>query len=281
MSKSRPPQRPGPRGQRRSQRSGNRPAGGKIADGGNLIWGRHAVAAALANRHRQILRIAATAEAEASIQDMLATLTADRRQQLPPVTRTDRDQLADACPADAIHQGVLLTVQPLPGLDLGHFLQNAPTPLLLLVLDQITDPRNVGAILRSAAAFGVDGVIAQDRHAPPESGTLARAASGGLDVVPLIRVGNLARALEQMKEAGVWLHGLDSDAAESLGAQPTPARLALVLGAEDSGLRRLTREACDALLRLPTQPPIASLNVSNAAAIAIFAARQGQQTTAA
>lgn len=280
MSKPHSSHRSPARGQRRPGRTNHRPTGDKPVESGNLIWGRHAAAAALANRNRQIKTIAVTADAEAQVLEIIDRLPEDRRQSLPPVIKTDRASLSQSCPEEAIHQGMLLTVQPLPGLDLERFLDSAPTPVLVLVLDQITDPRNVGAILRSAAAFGVDAVIAQDRHAPPETGTLARAASGALDVVPLIRVGNLVRALEQMKAAGIWLHGLDSEAAETIASSPTPDRLGLVLGAEDSGLRRLTRETCDALLRLPTRPPIASLNVSNAAAIAIFATRQGQATAA-
>ena len=273
MSRRRSPSRRGRASSPAGAHGAPRPPRG---DNGALIWGRHAAAAALANPRRVVRRITLTADATDALAAMLAPLTNSRRAALPPPTLADRDAVAALCPEGAVHQGVVLTVAPLPGFDLTALLARLapPAPCLLLVLDQVTDPRNVGAILRSAAAFGVDGVVLPDRHAPPETGTLARAASGALDVVPLVRVGNLARALDSLKESGVWLYGLDSEAPETLGAVDMPGRMALLLGAEDSGLRRLTREACDALLRLPTQPPVASLNVSNAAAVALFAARQ-------
>src|SRR5262249_22694142 len=149
-------------------------------------------------------------------------------------------------PSDAPHQGVVIEVAPLEDVWLGDILAHAPERAVLLVLDQVTDPHNVGAILRSAAAFGAAGIVTQDRHSPPESGVIAKAASGALERVPWARVVNLARALEEIGEAEFWRIGLAGDAATDLSAALGPARVALVLGAEGAGLRQNTREHCDA-----------------------------------
>jgi 23S rRNA (guanosine2251-2'-O)-methyltransferase len=167
---------------------------------------------------------------------------------------------------------VVIEVQPLEDAWLDDLLTGAPEKAVLLVLDQVTDPHNVGAILRSAAAFGAIGIVTQDRHSPPESGVIAKAASGALERMPWVRVVNLARALEEIGEAGFWRIGLAADADTELKAALGPQRVALVLGAEGPGLRPNTREHCDALARLPINDAIESLNVSNAAAIALYAA---------
>jgi 23S rRNA (guanosine2251-2'-O)-methyltransferase len=176
-------------------------------------------------------------------------------------------------PHDAPHQGVVIEVEPLEDTWLDGILSDAGERAVLLVLDQVTDPHNVGAILRSAAAFGAVGIVTQDRHSPPESGALAKAASGALERVPWARVVNLARALEEIGEAGFWRIGLAGDAETNLKDALGPPRVALVLGAEGPGLRPNTREHCDALARLPISDAIESLNVSNAAAVALYAAR--------
>ena len=226
------------------------------------FWGRHAVAAALDNPERRVLRAWATREASGFMQ-------------FPPdvaVTYADVADLGRLVPHDAPHQGVVIEVEPLDDVWLGDVLTQAPEPSVLLVLDHVTDPHNVGAILRSAAAFGAVGIVTQDRHSPPESGVVAKAASGALERVPWVRVVNLARALEEIAEAGFWRIGLTGDAQMDLKDSLGPKRVALVLGAEGPGLRPNTREHCDALARLPISDQVESLNVSNAAAVALYAA---------
>jgi len=226
------------------------------------FWGRHAVAAALANPDRDVVRLWATREAAASLELDRAI----------PVTFADVADLGRLVPHDAPHQGLVIEVEPLEDLWLGDVLSGAPERALLLVLDQVTDPHNVGAILRSAAAFGAVGIVTQDRHSPPESGALAKAASGALERVPWARVVNLARALDEIGEAGFWRVGLAGEAEMELKDALGPPRVALVLGAEGPGLRPNTREHCDAVARLPISGEVESLNVSNAAAVALYAA---------
>ncbi len=226
------------------------------------LWGKHAVSAALDNPERKVLKAWATREAAGFMQ-----FPAD-----VAVTLAEAPDLGRLVPSDAPHQGVVIEVEPLEDVWLDEIFVGAPEKAVLLVLDQVTDPHNVGAILRSAAAFGAVGIVTQDRHSPPESGVVAKAASGALERVPWARVVNLARALEEIGEAGFWRIGLSGDADTDLREALGPARVALVLGAEGAGLRPNTREHCDALARLPIGEAIESLNVSNAAAVALYAA---------
>jgi 23S rRNA (guanosine2251-2'-O)-methyltransferase len=166
---------------------------------------------------------------------------------------------------DAVHQGVALDTEPLPPLRLDEVEPDG----ILLMLDQVTDPQNVGAALRSAAAFGTSGLVLTERHSPPLSGVLAKAASGALDIVPVILIKNLAQSLAELGERGYLRVGLAEEASEALEDAPLTRPLALVLGAEGKGLRQLTREHCDLLCRISTQSALASLNVSNAAAVAL------------
>jgi 23S rRNA (guanosine2251-2'-O)-methyltransferase len=226
------------------------------------LWGRHAVSAALDNPDRKVLRAWATREAAAYMQFPKEVA----------VTLAEGPDMGRLVPSDAPHLGVVIEVEPLEDVWLGDMLADAGERAVLLVLDQVTDPHNVGAILRSAAAFGAAGIVTQDRHSPPESGVVAKAASGALERVPWARVVNLARALDEIGEAGFWKIGLAGEAETELKQALGPQRVALVLGAEGAGMRPNTREHCDALARLPISDAIESLNVSNAAAVALYAA---------
>ncbi|WP_419808236.1 23S rRNA (guanosine(2251)-2'-O)-methyltransferase RlmB [Sphingomonas sp.] len=226
------------------------------------FWGRHAVTAALANPERTVRKLWGTREALVGL-DLPSTL---------PVTFADAADLGRLVPADAPHQGIVAEVEPLEEIWLGDLIeQGRDDARPLIVLDQVTDPHNVGAILRSAAAFDALGIVTQDRHAPPESGTVARAASGALESVPWVRVVNLARALEEIAEAGFWRVGLTGEAPRTLAETIGRQRIALVLGAEGEGMRQNTEAHCDELAKLPISDRIESLNVSNAAAIALYA----------
>ena len=226
------------------------------------FWGKHAVAAALDNPNRKVLRAWATRDAATSMnfpKDVAVTLA-------------DVADLGRLVPHDAPHQGVVIELEPLEEVWLDDILTSASERAVVLVLDQVTDPHNVGAILRSAAAFGAAGIVTQDRHSPSESGVVAKSASGALERVPWARVVNLARALEEIGEAGFWRIGLAGDVESTLAEALGPQRVALVLGAEGPGLRPNTRDHCDALARLPISGAVESLNVSNAAAVALYAA---------
>jgi 23S rRNA (guanosine2251-2'-O)-methyltransferase len=242
-------------------------------DGGRWLYGRHPVAAALANPERRWRRLAVLHGQEAEATALVATAQAERRGDGVAVRILDRNALAALLPDGAVHQGLALEVEPLIAPDLDDLLRELETAerAVLVVLDQVSDPHNVGAVLRAAAAFGARAVIVPDHGAPPATGALAKAASGALDLVPLVETVNLARALDRLKETGFWCCGLDERAPQALAETDLGPRLALVLGAEGDGLRRLVRERCDYLARLPTTPAMPSLNVSTAAAVALYA----------
>ncbi|WP_083813676.1 23S rRNA (guanosine(2251)-2'-O)-methyltransferase RlmB [Gluconobacter morbifer] len=229
---------------------------------GYWIYGRHAVEAALANPARTIHEFLATREAAASLEQNL-------RQQ-PQIV--DRERLDRLCERDAVHQGLCLRVDPLTSLSIHEALAQ-PGPIL--VLDQVTDPRNIGAILRSAAAFGAAGLLVQDRNTPQESGAMAKAASGALDIVPILREVNLSRALATLQAENLWVVGLDAGGGRLDGTSFGDRRVALVLGAEGAGLRRLTRETCDEIASVYMPGNMESLNVSNAAAVALYELARG------
>ncbi|GGI85972.1 23S rRNA (guanosine(2251)-2'-O)-methyltransferase RlmB [Polymorphobacter multimanifer] len=229
------------------------------------LYGRHAVFAALDNPERALRKLIVT---HASAQTIV----------IPPgltVQYGDDHDLGRLVPTDAPHQGFVLEVEPLESPWLGDLLADAVADndkRPLMVLDQVTDPHNVGAIMRSALAFGARALVTQDRHSPQENGALARAASGALEALPWCRVVNLARALDEIGEAGFWRIGLDGSAEADLESALGDTRPALVMGAEGEGLRALTIERCDQMARLPISAAMESLNVSNAAAIALYAA---------
>ena len=232
----------------------------KKTGGGLKFWGRHAVEAALDNPNRVIKKISITREALATLEipDDIAVVICDVA------------DLGRVIPRDAPHQGLVLDCAPLEDVFLDDVLDgDAARPIVLL--DQVTDPHNVGAIMRSAAAFGAAAIVTQDRHAPPEGGVIAKSASGALEVLPWVRVVNLARALDDIAEAGYWRLGLAGEAETTLADALPAGPVALVLGAEGPGMRHNIGQHCDALARLPIGEQIESLNVSNAAAIALYA----------
>lgn len=226
------------------------------------LWGRHAVEAALMNPRRLHRKLWATLEGIDSLGG-----------ELPPGFPLERAEVADLArlvAKDAPHQGLVLECEPLDDLHLDEVLDADPARPIL-VLDQVTDPHNVGALLRSAAAFNAAAIVTQDRHAPPEGGVIGKAASGALEIVPWVRVVNLSRALEEIAEAGYWRIGLTGEAEATLAEALPAGPVALVLGAEGEGMRHNVTQHCDALARLPISEAMESLNVSNAGAIALYA----------
>lgn len=245
----------------KGRQRGKKSPGGK----GNLkfprFWGKHAVYAALDNPERHVRKLWGThaALSEIVIPDDVTLQYAEAA------------DLARMVPSDVPHQGLVIEVDPLPDLFLGDVLDTDEKRSLVL-LDQVTDPQNIGAIFRSAAAFDAAAIITQDRHAPPENGTIAKAASGALETVPWVRVVNLSRALEEIAEAGYWSIGLSGHADALLAdALPPKGGVALVMGAEGEGMRQNVEGHCDQLARLPISDKMESLNVSNATAIALYA----------
>lgn len=280
MSKRKPAQKPphGPRARATPQRSGpHRSAGTRSAarpGGGEStwLWGSHAVLAALANPRRQCHRLILAQESAEGWQSRLAPLLADRSDLPQGAERLERAEMARLLGRQAVHQGLAVLAEPLAQPGLEALLQDllAHDRTALVVLDQVSDPHNVGAVLRSAAAFGAGGVVTTRRHAPGETGALAKTASGALEAVPFVHVTNLARALDSIAEAGFRLLGLSAGGEVALQAESDSPRTAIVLGAEGSGLRRLTAAHCDRLVCLPTGGPVGELNVSNAAAVALY-----------
>src|SRR5690349_16483169 len=241
---------------------------GRREGGSEWLYGLHSVQAALANPRRKLGRAALTPRAIETLGEKLLKRV--------KVETSDPQAIDRLLPPGAVHQGAVLEAWPLKSRDLDEILAEADSQerRVVLVLDQLSDPHNVGAILRTAAAFGVTAVVVQDRHGPPQSGALAKAASGALDLIPYIEVVNISRALDQLAERGFWRIALAGDGDTSL-AQAIPAGdVALVLGSEGDGIRRLVREHCEASAFIPIERSVESLNVSNAAAIALYELRR-------
>jgi len=254
--------RGGGKGPGRGREPGRRPAWRDREagpDGPVILYGWHTVAAALNNPQRHIRKL--------WLSENAARRLADENIALSVTPEIVRPALIDSrLGPDAVHQGLLAEADPLPSPDIDELPQEG----MVLVLDQITDPHNVGAILRSAAAFAVKAIVTTARHSPEATGVLAKSASGALELVPLVTVQNLARALTAMNDQGFMTVGLDSQGSENLGSIALRQPLALVLGAEGKGLRQLTRETCSAVARLDMPGEIKSLNVSNAAVLALY-----------
>jgi 23S rRNA (guanosine2251-2'-O)-methyltransferase len=227
-----------------------------------MLWGWHAVAAALANPEREIRRLMATPDRARQIQETFKNQF--------KVEIAEPAAITNAAAPGAVHQGVLLKAASLEGLTIEEMA--APAKGVIVMLDQLTDPQNVGAIFRSAAAFGAKGIILQDRHAPALAGALAKAAAGAVDMLPHARVTNLSRALETLSDLGWRAVGLDGSSDQALGDALDGSPTVLVLGSEGDGIRRLVAEHCDALGSIPMPGGFESLNVSAAAAIALYEA---------
>ena len=224
------------------------------------LYGHHAVVAALQNPNREKILLKMTKESV-----LPEKIVGRTNAQI--VSRQEIDSLSGQ---NAVHQGLALQVKPLPPKTLDEILENIPNKAVILILDQVTDPHNIGAILRSAAAFDASAVIIPDACAPEESAVLAKSACGALEIVPLVRVTNLVRTMQQLKNAGFWCLGLDGYAKEYISDKKLPARTAFILGSEGDGMRRLTAENCDYTIKLPISDRMESLNVSNAAAVALY-----------
>lgn len=232
------------------------------------LYGQHAVQEAWRNPMRKIKALYIT---ENALEGFDLNVSHDTARPQPAII--DKKDLDNTFPQGAVHQGVALDCADLPEMDVNDLIITTrdQEKSVIVMLDQVTDPHNVGAIIRSCSAFGADGIIMQRRHAPELTGVLAKTACGGVEHINVAYETNLSRTLEGLQEAGYFVYGLDERGDRSIGEINTNGKSVIVLGAEGSGLRRLVAEHCDELIKLPTQPPIASLNVSNAAAVALYA----------
>lgn len=268
--RSEPASPPAPPAGKGARKSGDRPP--SAGQGGPWLYGIHPVLAALANPNRVHQRLVVSRESAESLQSRLidaAETGGKSHMSAEIIERADLDALL---PPQALHQGLALLSRISENPDLDDIIEHAvgKKNALLMVLDQASDPHNIGAVLRSSAAFGALAMILPDRHTPDVTGVMAKAASGALELVPMIRVGNLVQTLDRLKDAGFWCIGLDGNATTTLPQADLPARTAFVLGAEGAGLRRLSKEHCDLLVKVPIGEQMESLNLSNAAAVALY-----------
>lgn len=226
------------------------------------LYGKHPVSLALENKNRQVKEVLLLSGAQDKIS-------------IPknvPFKFVSKEQIEAHVGKEAVHQGIIARCAPLPALDIIDIIENAENKdkELIVILDQVTDPHNIGAIMRSAAAFNAGAVIVPQNGAPDETGVLAKSASGALELIPLVRVKNLSRAMDELKEAGFWCIGLDGYAKHSIYQTKLPKKAVIVMGSEGDGLRRLTSEKCDDTVKLPMNPKVESLNVSNACAVTLY-----------
>jgi 23S rRNA (guanosine2251-2'-O)-methyltransferase len=239
---------------------------------GPWLFGTHAVLAALANPKRECQRLAIASQSANDLEPLAAEAAqAGGHDNLLAEIR-DKNELSALLPPNAVHQGLALLSAPLESPHIEELCKRAENmkSATVVVLDQATDPHNIGAVMRSALAFGALAVVVQDRHAPDITGTLAKSASGAIEKLDYIKVTNLSRALDDLKAAGFWCLGLDGNASESLNALDIPEKTALVLGAEGAGLRRLSLQSCDLTARIPMSKAMESLNLSVAAAVSLY-----------
>ncbi|MBS0186317.1 MAG: 23S rRNA (guanosine(2251)-2'-O)-methyltransferase RlmB [Proteobacteria bacterium] len=248
----------------------SRPSKPNLSSSSGKVWlyGLHAVLEALKNKNRTFDQLLFLTKSAPDLTLLLET-------KCPNVSISpqlvEEEMFQRVLPKEAVHQGIALLTSPLPSVSLEDILDQYPEgPLTLLFLDQVTDPQNVGAILRSAAAFKIQGVGLTERHSPPLTGTLAKAASGALEMIPLILLKNLVQSLDLLKKHGFWCLGLDENASQTLDQINLPERVVFILGSEGEGLRRLSRENCDFLVKIPTSPLFSTLNVSTSAAICLY-----------
>lgn len=239
-------------------------------EGPYWIYGTHAALAAIANPKRRCHQILLTSATKESLETELSTAITQAQGGRPQLELRERGEIATQLPAGAVHQGIAVRVDPLADIGLPNILAAAAENSPVVILDQASDPHNVGAVLRSATAFGAACVICQTRHAPGETSILAKSASGALEVMPLVAVTNIARTMIILKDAGYWCVGLDGKAEKGLDAASFTKKTAILFGAEGAGLRRLTRESCDELFRIPMTGQMESLNLSNAVAVTLY-----------
>lgn len=237
-----------------SKNSTHRKKNSQKARNGLWIYGKHAVLSAINNPKRKIKKVIISGDSEIFFEKNIE------------IIKVTNKEIEGFLPENSVHQGIACEAEPLPEQDIEDIYESR----LLVILDQVTDPHNVGAILRSSAAFGAGGVIMPRDNSPNESGVMAKAASGALDIVPLVKVTNLSKTINELKKNGFWCIGLDGEAKTIIKDVPDYKKTVLVLGAEGKGLRRLTAEKCDLLVKLPMTEKVESLNVSNAAAIALY-----------
>ena len=232
-----------------------------------IIYGRHAVMAALANPNRKIQKVFCLQENAAELKNVIGN------RKLIVATKKDFEKLL---PNEFVHQGFAAVAENLKNADIDDICASAEKKenCCLLILDQVTDPQNIGAIIRSCAAFGADALIVQDKNSPKESGAMLKAAAGTFEKMPVCRVTNISRAVEKLKKCGFWVIGMDGYAKDEVSSLPREGKLAVIMGSEGKGMRRLVAESCDMLIRLPISPDVESLNVSNAAAIVLYELRK-------